>query len=186
MSGVTQQLPALIGVIIGASASYLVGAATERARWRREQLSRWDEKRAQAYAEYSHAVKSLYVQSMRIASSRIRSTRNEPMDYDEALANLGKLADERTQRWEMVLLLGNPETITAARTWHRRVWQIEFFARGEHTDAHQYDALQDQVDADRTRFYEAARRDLGISSGEVPGGGRWEAPAQSSSSDGSS
>jgi hypothetical protein len=186
MSGITQQLPALIGVVIGASTSYLVGAATERARWRREQWSRWDEKRAQAYAEYSHAVKSLYVQSMRIANSRLRSNRNEPMDYDEALAKLGTLADERTEKWEIVLLLGNPETIATARTWHRRVWEIEFFARGERTDADQYDALQEQADADRTRFYEAARHDLGISSGEIPRGGRWDAPPQTNSSDESS
>ena len=90
------------------------------------------------------------------------------MDYSEALANLGKLADERTQKWEMVLLPGNPETIAAGRTWHRRVWQIELFVRGEHTDADQYYALQDQVDADRMHFYEAARHDLGISTGAAP------------------
>ena len=130
---------------------------------------------------------------MRIANSRLRSNRNEPMDYDEALAKLGTLADDRTEKWEMVLLLGNPGTIATARTWHRRVWEIEFFARVERTDADQYDALQEQVDAlqeqvdaDRTRFYEAARHDLGISSGEVPRGGRWDAPPQTSSSDESS
>ena len=66
MSGFTQQLPALIGVVIGASTSYLVGAAIERARWRREQWARWDEKRAQAYAEYSHAVKTRLSQFSRL------------------------------------------------------------------------------------------------------------------------
>jgi phosphatidylethanolamine-binding protein (PEBP) family uncharacterized protein len=40
-----------------------------------------------------------------------------------------------TARWELVLLLGDPETITAARTWHRRVWNLEQFARGERDDA---------------------------------------------------
>jgi hypothetical protein len=94
--------------------------------------------------------------------------RREPIDYDDAFAKLDELADERTQKWEMVLLLGNPETITAARTWHRHVWQFEFFARGERTDAGQYDALHHQVDTDRTRFYEAGAPRLRV----LPGGHR--------------
>ena len=69
MASFVQQLPALIGVVIGASASYLAGAATERARWRREQASRWDEKRAQAYADYGYAIKNVYVQCRRIADN---------------------------------------------------------------------------------------------------------------------
>ena len=181
MSSVTQQLPALIGVVVGAAASYLVGAATERARWRREQSSRWDDKRAQAYAEYGYAIKSLYVQSLRIANSRMRGDPGDSMDYDKALAELGRLADERAAKWETVLLLGNPQTIAAARTWHRHVWQMEFFARGERTDADQYHTLREDVDTDRARFYEAARRDLGITSGEAPRGGPWDEPPQTGS-----
>jgi hypothetical protein len=65
MSGTGQQLPALIGVVIGALASFLAGAASERTRWRPERSSRWDERRAQAYADYGYAVKNVYVQSTR-------------------------------------------------------------------------------------------------------------------------
>ena len=181
MSSVTQQLPALIGVVIGAAASYLVGTATERTRWRREQSSRWDEKRAQAYAEYSHAIKCLYIHSLRIANSRMRGDMSDSTDYGEALAELSRLVDERTEKWEIVLLLGDPETIAAGRAWHRHVWQMEFFARGERTDNDQYNRLREEVDSDRARFYEAARNDLGIKSGEVPRGGPWQAPRQASS-----
>ena len=178
MTSVTQQLPALIGVIIGASASFLITAATDRTRWRREQSSRWDEKRAQAYAEYAYAVKTLFVHSLRIANSRLGRALSDPIDYDEALAELRKLENERTAKWEMVLLVGNPETIEAARTWHRRVWYMDYFARGERSDPNDYKALLADVDADRTRFYEAAKQSLGITSGEVPRGGPWEAPPQ--------
>lgn len=181
MSSVTQQLPALIGVVVGAAASYLVGTATERTRWRREQSSRWDERRAQAYAEYGHAIKCLYVQTLRIANSRMRGDAGDSIDYGKALTELGELADERTAKWETVLLLGNPETITAARAWHRHVWQMEFFARGERADADQYNTLREDVDTDRARFYEAARHDLGITSGEVPRGGPWHEPPQAGS-----
>ena len=92
---------------------------------------------------------------------------------------MGKLTDERTAKWESVLLLGNRETIAAARTWHRRVWQVERFARGERADTDQWAALMEDVIADRARFYAEARRDLGIASGELPTGGPWEPDANS-------
>ena len=72
------------------------------------------------------------------------------------------------------MLLGNPRTVAAARTWHRRVWQVERFARGERTDFEQWDGLMADIMADRARFYAEARRDLGITSGELPPSGRWD------------
>jgi hypothetical protein len=180
MSGITQQLPALLGAVIGAAATYLAGAFTERTRWRREQSSRWDDKRAQAYSEYGYAVKNVYVQCLRIAGSRLRGGPDDPARHEDALAQLEVLTDDRTARWETVLLLGSPEAITAARAWHRRVWQVELFARGLRTDADEYGNVVQQVIADRTRFYEAARRDLGITSGSVPAGGPWEDSPQTS------
>ena len=175
MSGVVQQLPALIGVAIGALASFLAGAASERARWRREQSARWDDRRAQAYADYGYAVKNVYVQCMRVAALRSGRADGDRTNYTEALGALRVLTDERTAKWESVLLLGNPQTVAAARTWHRRVWQVERFARGERTDTEQWDALMADIMADRARFYAEARRDLGITSGELPSSGRWDA-----------
>lgn len=175
MSGIVQQLPALIGVVVGALASFLAGAVGERARWRREQSARWDDRRAQAYADYGYAVKNVYVQCMRVAAMRSKQAGGNQADYEEALTALSELTDERTAKWESVLLLGNPQTVAAARTWHRRVWQVERFARGERTDTEQWDALMADVIADRARFYTEARRDLGITSGELPSSGRWDA-----------
>lgn len=180
MAGLVQQLPALVGVVVGALASFLAGAASERARWRREQSARWDDRRAQAYADYGYAVKNVYVQCMRVAAMRSRQAGvgqagGDRADYAEALAGLSMLTDERTAKWESVLLLGNPQTVAAARAWHRRVWQVERFARGERTDFEQWDALMADIMADRARFYAEARRDLGITSGDLPVSGRWDA-----------
>jgi hypothetical protein len=41
--------------------------------------------------------------------------------YKEALTELGRLTDDRTAKWEAVLLLGDPKAIDAGRTCHRRV-----------------------------------------------------------------
>jgi hypothetical protein len=45
-----QQLPALIGVVVGALATWVVTSAAERSKWHRDQSVRWDEKKLTAYA----------------------------------------------------------------------------------------------------------------------------------------
>src|ERR1700722_9460155 len=102
------QLPALVGVVVGAGASYLIGAATDRARWQRGQSTRWDERRAQAYADYGYAVKALYMQGVRTANSRGLSPGRDIPDIDAALAELDRLAEERTARGGRRPLLGRP------------------------------------------------------------------------------
>ena len=70
MHALLQQLPALVGVVIGALASYLAGAATERARWRRQHAARWDASRMEAYASYALTVKTFILIANRISASR--------------------------------------------------------------------------------------------------------------------
>jgi len=132
------------------------------------------DRRAQAYADYGYAVKNVYVTSTRAAELRLEGKETSAA-YHETLAELARLNVERTATWESVLLLGHPGTIAAARTWHRRVWQVERFARGQRTDTDQWDAVHSDINADRDRFYAAARQDLGITTGDVPRGESWEA-----------
>jgi hypothetical protein len=61
MASLAEQLPALIGVLLGAGATFGATFATDRARWHREQSVRWDVKRADAYAEYAFAVKASHI-----------------------------------------------------------------------------------------------------------------------------
>jgi hypothetical protein len=174
VSGIVDQLPTLIGVVVGAGGSYLVGAARDRVGWRRSQSTRWDETRAHAYADYTRAVKSLYLQCLRITNSRRFAAPDAATDDGASLAELDRLAGERTAVWELVLLLGDPDAVAAGRTWHRRVGLMEKLARSEEDEAMDYQALYDDIDNDRTRFYQAARKDLGIQSGDIPFGGRWD------------
>lgn len=106
MSGFTQVLSTLIAVAVGALATYLAGAVTERTRWRRERSARWDDRRAQAYADYARAVKNVYVQCMRAYGLRRKET-GAGTACEEALAELERLTDDRTAKWETVLLLGD-------------------------------------------------------------------------------
>jgi hypothetical protein len=132
------------------------------------------------YSDYGYAIKNVYVQCVRIAyNCRGLGHRSDPMDCEQALAELPELTDRRTAIWESVLLMGDPATIAAARAWHRGVWQVERFARGERTDADEWHPLLDQIDTLRAAFYRAARQDLGITSGDIPSAGPWERESKS-------
>jgi hypothetical protein len=161
----------LAGVVIGALASYLTTAATERARWRRILDSRWDDRRVDAYASYAEAVKDMISISSRIAAARGIAVSPQPLPLNEENLELLALAGvKRAAAWEAVLLLGHPETVVAARTWHETVWRLERFARGTVTGEHEdWEEARTEVNRARSAFYESARNDLQVGGGRLPG-----------------
>ena len=167
MSIVQMVLP-LVGVVVGAFGSYLTSSAGEQARWRRQQLSRWDARRVEAYAEYGDAVKRVYVACKQILDAKAHTKPTAGCSIDERLADLSQLSAERTSKWETLLLLGAPETISAAREWHRLVWQMERMVTGEVVTETEWERVWTASYHARTRFYEAARRELGVTDVALP------------------
>jgi hypothetical protein len=165
------QVPVLLGVIIGALGSYLTTAATERARWKRALDSRWDDRRVEAYASYAQSVKRMIKVAGRIAAGRDLGGDDEPLAPTQE--NLELLADaeaERGRQWETVLLLGHPQTVAAGRSWHERAWRLEAYARALLTGSNSdWQAAISAADVARHAFYESARIDLGVSGGALPG-----------------
>lgn len=167
---VLQQFPALVGVGVGALATYATTSLAERSRWRRERSARWDEARMRAYADYGNAVRNMSNLALRIMAGRGLSTAEwPPLDPDAAaLETLATAETERGRAWEAVLLLGNPDTVRAAREWHQAVWCLEWFARGMLTATDQFRPAKMDADRARDKFYEAARQDLGVKGRELP------------------
>lgn len=164
-----EQLPALIGVCVGALATYGTTFLTERTRWRRERAVRWDDARMRAYAEYGNAVKKVLHLAVRIAVGRGFPHSIEPLAPDaEAMEALGDADGARARAWESVLLLGDPQTISAARTWHETVWRLMLFAQGQRTSAEQWELSIREANLARDNFYDCARRDLGVRGEAVP------------------
>ena len=128
MDNFLNQLPALLGVIVGAAASYLATSAGDKTRWMRSQRVRWEDKRVQVYADYGHAVKRVYELSKRLAASRGLPTNAGPLPLDSGLEDLTQAGIERSEMWERLLLVGDPDAVAAARTWHHILWQLEAFA----------------------------------------------------------
>ncbi len=172
-------------VVVGVTGFWAAVKNTSQTIASAEESRIW-ERRAQAYTEYGYAVKNLMALCLRIADYRgLGPGIIEKINLTKALSEVEELSTERTAKWESVLLLGDPDTVEAARKWHRQVGQMVHVARGQPTDRSEWDALQGNVIAARTAFYDAARRGLGVKSGDLPRAGRWELPLTPVSSGGS-
>jgi hypothetical protein len=156
------QLPALIGVVVGAVATYAVTVVTECSRWRREQKVRWDSLRVAAYAEYANALKHLISAVVRAAGTRGLHHGWDVAEVAQDQPGIAAAERERTTKWEAVLLLGSTEAVTAARTWHESVYRMQALATGSASDLTWDEAVAESSRA-RAEFYVVARRDLGIS-----------------------
>jgi len=161
MHAFLQALPALVGVLFGAGATYLSTTATERSRWQRTQSVRWDERRIAAYTDYAHTVKRLITVIVRIAAANDVFADDDRLDPAEGLPLLVAVAEERTVRWEAMLLLGSPEVIRAARRWHQGVQDLQGLALKQPGARSWIETIEATSQA-RRGFYEAAWRELGI------------------------
>jgi len=166
MGNFLNQLPAIIGVIVGVLGTLLVTSFTDRARWQREQAVRWDTRRLEAYIAYAAAIKEIHTLAFRVSASRRRS-HWQPIDREEGLKLLAEANVRRTKAWEAVLLLGDEGTVTAARTWQDAVYAEELLCSSDAIDEMEWKLAVNTVDQARDRFYVAARESLGVRGGSV-------------------
>jgi hypothetical protein len=166
------QLPTLVGVVVGAGASFFATFANERTRWQREREAKWDENRAVAYMEYGYAVKKIIDISRRIAAGSGMPEYLPPLDLEAGLIEPAADAD-RGMKWEAVLLMGSANTIEAARQWHSCAWRLEHHVRGS-TQVEWQQELRQAATA-RSAFYQSARQDLGVH-GTLPAEGEINLP----------
>ena len=170
------QLLVLVGVVIGALASYLTTAAAERGKWKRALDSRWDDRRVDAYASYAQALKEEIGIAGRIAAGRGVAVHPRPLSAgEENLELLASVGARRAAAWEPVLLLGHPETVQAGRNWHEAVWRLEGFARGSITGSvEDWEEARSEANRCRSKFYESAREDLQVRGGSLPSAGEYQ------------
>jgi hypothetical protein len=133
--------PALVGLIVGAAGTYLATSATERARWRRIQSVRWDEKRANAYEEYAHALKQVISAALPMAAFRDINREGDSLPSEDESTVLAAAEYQRTMKWEAVLLLGSNEVVITARKWHQSVFRLERLAYGMRSDMSLVEAI---------------------------------------------
>lgn len=161
MSTFLDQIPTLIGVVIGTLGTILATSVSERAKWTRTQSVRWDDRRIDAYATYARALKEVHL----LASRLTRPT--QPAERDPDLRLLVQAEAECSKAWEAVLLLGDAATVTAGREWRAAAHRLVAAAQGRAGDEFDRDATVRQIDEARDAFYAAARASLAVGGGAV-------------------
>jgi hypothetical protein len=165
---IVAQVLTIVGVLLGSAATFAITSTTERTRWRRTQSARWDDKRLVAYSEYANAVKHMVRLCRRIAETKGLLATGQPIDLVSAFTALAEAETERAARWEPVLLLGEPTTISAARAWSEQVWRLERILRDDSPDSSSFGNAYRSAMRLRNEFYACARADLDITSGPLP------------------
>jgi len=142
MADITQLLSsydALVGVVLGAGLTYGFGALNRRHQEKREDSTRWYEKRLQAYTELS----AVAFQGLALSKQSI-----EEADFEENLAHMGAVV----RAFSTIRLVGSPEVLrTAAIVMDVALHHIHH--RGEPQEVSYPDAVN--------AFEAAAREDLG-------------------------
>ncbi|MBT2397807.1 hypothetical protein J7E89_17965 [Streptomyces sp. ISL-100] len=166
-------MPTLIGVVVGSVGSYTAAALMERNRWRRGRAERWDEKRFEIYTAYANTLKAQIRIAQRLGAARGFRTVLDPIDLDDGMRLLADAESKRSAEWESVLLIGDADTVKAARAWHESVWNYELYARGRQADSEEdWVHAESQMSQARDEFYACARRDLSIPC-PTPPSGNW-------------
>ncbi|MGW2516984.1 hypothetical protein ACWC09_08120 [Streptomyces sp. NPDC001617] len=165
MSAFLQQLPALIGVVIGALGSYLAVVRGDQARFRRERAARWEERRLAAYVDYAQTLKRSVALTYRIASHLGNDPHPHPLSLEEAEPLLAEAMAARDPAWETLLLLGSPEVVEKGRTWVLTLIDMEQFVRRDVHETADWHALLEQQRATRDGYYTAVRNDLALPPG---------------------
>lgn len=174
MSTFIQQLPALLGVVIGALGSYLVVMRGEEVRFRRERAARWEERRLTVYADWARALKQSVTLTYRVAAHLGNDPHPHPLSPEEAAPLQAEATVARDPSGEALLLLGSPEVVEKARAWVVTVLEMEEFLRAGTRDPSAWQALLDRQRAGREGYYAAVREDLALPPGHSA---RWPLPS---------
>ncbi|MFI1168710.1 hypothetical protein ACH4UM_35405 [Streptomyces sp. NPDC020801] len=173
MSAFIQQLPALIGVVIGALGSYLAVVRSDRARFHRERTARWEERRLAVYAEYARTLKKSVTLTYRVASHLGNDPHPHPLPLTQAESLLAEAALARDPSGEALLMLGSPEVVEKARVWVVVAMEMERFLREGRHEPQVWQTLLERQRAAREGYYAAVRTDLGLPPGHTA---RWPLP----------
>jgi hypothetical protein len=171
MDAFLQQLPALLGVAVGAAATYIAAVAMERSRWRRQLAVRWDDRRLAAYVDYANALKKALAIAVGLAGQRgLHAGEVSAETYTDL--DLSQAEERRTLAWEAVLMLGSEDVVLAARTWHDCYFRLQRLALGQLGE--NWREAVDAAAVGRRLFYQAARADLGLPPSRRPETFEWQ------------
>ncbi|WP_329077555.1 hypothetical protein [Streptomyces niveus] len=160
--GTGEQLVTVAAVLLGALTTHLTNYVMERSRHRRELLTRWDDRKLDAYGGYVDRVRAGIFLAVHLYEHREGIKRSERPDA-EMVAEMAEAEWQRGRSFEQIMLLGGDDVVEAAHELSAAVRAIDWQATGrtsgtleEWRELHRvaFRAIND--------FHEAARTDLGV------------------------
>ncbi|WUV81166.1 hypothetical protein OG552_17410 [Streptomyces sp. NBC_01476] len=164
----SEQLLTIAAVLLGALSTYATNYWTERQRIRRELLTRWDDKKLDAYENYVDRVRAAVFLAVELYEHRegIRPSDDPEPQLRTQVADAIRL---QGRAFERIMLLAGDEVIEAAHALNAASREVDWQATGRTPGT-----LGEWRDRNRAvfrainDFHEAAREDLGVS-GSVTG-----------------
>ncbi|MEZ7002822.1 hypothetical protein [Streptomyces sp. AD55] len=149
------QLITLAGVLVGALASFLASSMAERAKFRREMATRWDERKLDAYIQYTSCVKEILR-----AARAVFAAREAGEDRSPGLAAMESAESKRSLLFEGLVLLADEDAARIADRINERTWAVLRQARDpEGADGTPEEARLAVIHA-LNDFHKAAKADL--------------------------
>ncbi|MZD07171.1 hypothetical protein GTW43_19065 [Streptomyces sp. SID5785] len=174
MSDFIKQLPALLGVMIGAFGSYVVVMRGDRARFRREHAARRQEQQMAAYTDYALTLKKTVTLHRRVAAHLGHDSYPHPLPAAEAAPLLLDAADSRSIAGEGLLMLGSPDVVDAAHRWALTIVEVGDLLHAPGCTTDTWSVQIDKQRMAREKYYTAIRHHMGLPPGHS---GRWQLPS---------
>lgn len=160
--GTGEQFVTIAAVLLGALMTHVTNYLMERGRNRYQLLTRWDDKKIDAYGDYVDAVKARIATSVRLYEVREGLAESERSEHD-LREDLSEVSRVWGGSFERVMLLGGDDAIEEGHELNALVAEIVWQATGK-VDGTLDDWRRRNRAAFRAvnAFHEAARQDLGI------------------------
>jgi hypothetical protein len=162
MKALLDQLPTLLGVVVGAVGAMASSTLTDRLRWRRDQAVRWDQRRLDAYVAFTATLKDAVRICFRLTAPHRHAATAYPLDRAAAIDGLEEAEKRNSRDWESLLLLGDADTVEAARRWREASGAVVRLALRDRWDENSWATAVHELDRTRDEFHTAARRGLGV------------------------
>ncbi|MBB5117583.1 hypothetical protein AF335_03470 [Streptomyces eurocidicus] len=166
--GAVEQLVTVAAVVLGALTTHLTNALAERRRKHHQLLTRWDDRKLDAYANYIDLIRTCIFLAVELYEHKT-GLRESRRTEEEIKAEMTETARLRGRAFERIMLLGGDEVVEAAHALNAITLEVDWQALGRIAGS-----LEEWRERNRASFraintfHDAARDDLGVS-GRVTG-----------------
>lgn len=159
---------ALLGAVAGGALTFGAQALSDKWRWDRESAARWEGRLVDAILSYSADLKMQSRTALRMCGHYWPGMTPNPIDPEKGAELLAQYEDDRSARFEALLLMADASLVTAARKWQEAVWPLHLVAAGPSAATREEAEMAFRRAAEaRDEYYVATRRTLNIAASEA-------------------